>query len=84
MPLFSGAMVVALFVSCLALARGDGQESELLESSIISRQETCADSTKLLPFLTKQIKHGSSLVVFEATSIVKVTWFVVGGWGLQV
>ena len=66
MPRFSDAIFVALFVSCLALARGGGPES-------------CADSTKLLPFLTKQVKQGSSLVIFEGTSVVQV-----GGWKLGV
>lgn len=59
MTRFSDAIFVTLLTSCLALAGGDGPVS-------------CADSTKLLPFLMNQLKQGSSLVVFEGTSVVQV------------
>jgi hypothetical protein len=52
-------IVVVLSISCLALALAD----ETLP---------CSDGSSLLPFVTKQLLPGSSLIVFQGTAAPQV------------
>ncbi len=54
------SLFLLLAVSGLVLVRGDGPEP-------------CADASALLPFVTKQVKQGMSLVVFQGTAAPQVS-----------
>ena len=60
------ALLLPLLAACLALARGDGDD------------RVCADASALLPFATKQIKQGTSLVVFQGAAAPQVCGSRVG------
>jgi hypothetical protein len=59
MRALNSALFLSLCVACLLFARA-------------TNPPPCADSNKLIPFLTKQIKRGAVLVVFQGTAAPQV------------
>jgi hypothetical protein len=59
MHYIQSALFILLAITCLAFTRGEGPQA-------------CADAATLLPFVTKQIKKGSSLVIFQGEAVPQV------------
>ena len=54
--------LLALAAFCHILALADGSQ-------------TCADATRLLPFVTQQLTQGDSLIVFQGAAAPQVSSF---------